>query len=232
MYQLRRLLPASQLICTGVTWWTCWWSGCSIFGGVAGRRMPPCPALLAYRPLHHLFEGCNFQDTESCPHILMSVVQQWLVDSVLKQLTSPLSSHSWCAGPILLLTRNFVVMSCKLSCESLRQSSAKSKSVSLSCFHLMPYTRLVMMMMRNKNGESAQPSTLRCFCHDVKHRGISVWHPDATSDILIHNALKMRMHFPRILCNFATSHRDSRWTCQMLSNNQWNLQRKASETRF
>lgn len=42
-------------------------------------------------------------------------------------------------------------------------SSAQSKSVCLSCFHLMPYTGLVTvflptksMMRRNKNGESTQ----------------------------------------------------------------------------
>ena len=61
---------------------------------------------------------------------------------------------------------NFVVMSCKLSCESPSKamSSTKSKSVSLSCFHLMSYTGLVIvffmvksMMRRNKNRESTQP---------------------------------------------------------------------------
>ena len=64
--------------------------------------------------------------------------------------------------------------------------SAKSKSVNLSCFRLMPYNGLAIvflttksMMRRNKNRESTQPCRTPVIMSHIVH-GVSLWRPNAT----------------------------------------------------
>ena len=65
------------------------------------------------------------------------------------------------------------------------------------------------IMTRN---ERRKHTTLSYSCHDAKHHGVSVWHPDETPGILV-QCLEDENVFLRDPYNFATFHReDSRWT--------------------
>ena len=139
MYQqLRRLLPGSQ------------WINCTVgshVDSISGPYLaePLKTALLACRPLHHLFERCNFRDMESCPHILWLLSNSnWCMDSVLKQLTLPLSSHIWCAGPILL-HGPATLLSCLVNCRMNRWAKHiyHLQSLNQSAYHVFIWWQIL-----------------------------------------------------------------------------------------